>query len=216
MFALYSTRPIYLLYFTFIQLAYFLYQTLEQLNKVAINPTTYCASTCVLRRSIMVSTSSRWTATPLLILLLSSTTYAQYTLRGRIVQDHQKHSLDRRAEPAASPSESGTDQSGAGGDDGDTAGPEASSSTYSDKGDEGDNAPGDDDGDDGDDNATTVGPSPLMLGMSLMNRAIPTKAEAGITHFTWSAMKTFVSTVPPRQTPQSIVRAITSFRGVQR
>jgi len=132
----------------------------------------------------MVSASSRWNATPLLILLLSSTAYAQYTLRGRVVQDHQKHTLGRRAEAPPSPPESGTDQSGAGGDGEDAAGPEASSSTYSDKGDEGDNAPGDDDGDDGDDNAPAVGPSPLMLGMSLMKRAIPTKAEAGITHFT--------------------------------
>jgi len=113
----------------------------------------------------MVSATSRWTATPLLILLLSSTTYAQYTLRGRVAQDHQKHSLGRRAEAAPSPSESGTDQSSTGGDGEDAAGPEASSSTYSDKGDEGDNAPGDDDGDNGDDNATAVGPSSLMLGM---------------------------------------------------
>ena len=84
----------------------------------------------------MVSPSSRWTATPLLILLLSSTTYAQYTLRGRVVQDHHKHALGRRAEPAAHPSDSGTDK--AGGDSEDLAGPEASSSTQSDKGDEGD------------------------------------------------------------------------------
>jgi len=96
----------------------------------------------------MVSPPARWTATPLLILLLSSTTYAQYTLRGRVVQDHHKHTSDRRAEPAARPSDSGADESAAGGDDADTAesgsddgnpaGPEASSSTQSDKGDEGD------------------------------------------------------------------------------
>jgi hypothetical protein len=103
----------------------------------------------------MVSPTSRWTATPLLILLLSSTTYAQYTLRGRVVQDHHKHALGRRAEPAARPSDSGgADDSAAGGDGADTseaggddsenpAGPEASSSTQSDKGDEGDAAPED-------------------------------------------------------------------------
>jgi hypothetical protein len=102
----------------------------------------------------MVSPASRWTATPLLILLLSSTTYAQYTLRGRVVQDHHKHALGRRAEPAARPSDSGADESAASGDGADTseaggddgenpAGPEASSSTQSDKGDEGDAAPGD-------------------------------------------------------------------------
>ena len=75
------------------------------------------------------------------------------TLRGRVVQDHHKHALGRRAEPAARPSDSGADESAAGGDDADTAesggddgnsaGPEASSSTQSDKGDEGDAAPGD-------------------------------------------------------------------------
>jgi hypothetical protein len=88
----------------------------------------------------MVSPTSRWTATPLLILLLSSTAYAQYTLRGRVVQDHHKHALGRRAEPLARPSESGSaDTSEAGAGDGeDPAGPEASSSTQSDKGDEGD------------------------------------------------------------------------------
>jgi hypothetical protein len=105
-------------------------------------------------RSTMVSPTSSWTATPLLILLLSSTTYAQYTLRGRVVQDHHKHALGRRAEPAARPSDSGADESAAGGDGADTseaggddsenpAGPEASSSTQSDKGDEGDAASGD-------------------------------------------------------------------------
>jgi hypothetical protein len=72
-----------------------------------------------------------------------------------VVQDHHKHALGRRAEPAAPPSDSGgADDSVAGGDGADTsdaggddsenpAGPEASSSTQSDKGDEGDAAPGD-------------------------------------------------------------------------
>jgi hypothetical protein len=104
----------------------------------------------------MVSSTSRWTATPLLILLLSSTSYAQYTLRGRVVQDHHKHALGRPAEPAARPSGSSADESAGAGDGADTseaeaggddsenpAGPEASSSTQSDKGDEADAAPGD-------------------------------------------------------------------------
>ena len=97
----------------------------------------------------MVSPSSRWTVTPLLILLLSSKTYAQYTLRGRVVQDHHRHALGRRAEPAARPSDSGADNSGAGGDGEDPAGPEASSSTQSDKADEGDSGHGVNAGSDG-------------------------------------------------------------------
>jgi hypothetical protein len=56
----------------------------------------------------MVSTTSRgprWRFVPLL-LLLSSTVYAQYTLRGRVVQDH---SITRRAEVDASASGTGKD-----------------------------------------------------------------------------------------------------------
>jgi hypothetical protein len=112
----------------------------------------------------MVSPTPRWTATPLLILLLSSTAYAQYTLRGRVVQDHHKHSLDRRAEPLARPSESGaadTSEAGAGdGDSEDPAGPEASSSTQSDKGDEGDSQGGATGSDD--DQSTVFSPSSIM------------------------------------------------------
>lgn len=110
----------------------------------------------------MVSPPSRGirAATPLLLLLLSSTTYAQYTLRGRVVQDNHRHSLGRRAELAPSPAESGgADKSAAGaGDeslpDGENAaGPEASSSTESDKGDEGGDSPSEDEHADGDVNA---------------------------------------------------------------
>lgn len=109
----------------------------------------------------MVTPTSRWTATPLLLLLLSSTSYAQYTLRGRVVQDNHKHSLGRRAEPAE-PAESGSaDKSAAGagddvsGDDKDPAGPEASSSTLSDKGDEGDDVTSGDEKVGGGDDAPT-------------------------------------------------------------
>jgi hypothetical protein len=138
--------------FTITQLAYFLY-LIDKLIQVSTNYSNDLAPSPS-SRSTMVSPASRWTATPLLILLLSSTTYAQYTLRGRVVQDHHKRALGRRAEPAARPSDSGADESAAGGDSADTseaggddsedpAGPEASSSTQSDKGDEGDAAPGD-------------------------------------------------------------------------
>jgi len=53
---------------------------------------------------------SRWTATPLLCLLLSTSVQAQYTLRGRVTHDYDddRRSVARRQEsaPAAEPSTS--------------------------------------------------------------------------------------------------------------
>ena len=91
--------------------------------------------------STMVSaTSRRLAATPLVLLLLSSavTVNAQYTLRGRVVNDNHKNSLGRRAEPIARAEATGAgDTNQPGGEDDGPAVAEASSSTHSDKGDEG-------------------------------------------------------------------------------
>jgi hypothetical protein len=112
----------------------------------------------------MVSPPSRRLATPLLLLLLSSTAFAQYTLRGRVVQDHHTHNLGRRAEPSdtSEPLKGHTPDTGAGdddsgaGDDG-TSGAEASSSTHADKGEVGgDGALGDENQGAGDDKQSEV------------------------------------------------------------
>ena len=106
----------------------------------------------------MVSaTSRRLAATPLILLLLFSTTNAQYTLRGRVVHDHShahRNSLSRRADPPL-PAESAEASSGADtdkstGEDDSTPQPAASESTEADKGEKGGVPAIGDDGDAGD------------------------------------------------------------------